>query len=177
MRYFSASLPGFLSADDALPTDAVALSDDDYAALMAGQAAGAPILIDTDGRPTLADTPPPTLEAVKAAAVERINREAGDERARYITVTTGQSATYIEKQKEAERYAAGSDGPFYYLEAEAEATGDTVEAVAALVLETADAWTRLNAAIEGKRRGALVAVDKATTAEEVEAIFPVAWPG
>jgi hypothetical protein len=133
--------------------------------------------VEIEPEPEATEPVPPTLEQVKAAAVERINREAGDERAKHITVTTGQSATYIEKQKEAERYAAGGEGPFWYLEAEAEATGDTVEAVAALVLATAAAWTPINAAIEGKRRGALVAVDKAATAEEVEAIFPVAWPG
>ena len=135
------------------------------------------IVTDEEALAILTAEAAPTLEHVKAAAVERINREAGDQRGKHITVTTGQSATYIEKQKEAERYAAGGEGPFWYLEAEAEATGDTVEAVAALVLATADAWTRLNAAIEGKRRGALVALDKATTAEEVASIFPIAWPG
>ena len=120
----------------------------------------------------------PALVAQAAAeAAERINREAGEQRARHITVTAGQEGTYTAKQAEAERYAAtGGVGAYPYLEAEAEATGDSVAAVAELVSQTAAAWTLLNAAIEGKRRGALVAVGKATSVAEVEAVFPIVWP-
>lgn len=119
------------------------------------------------------------VERVAAEAVARINAEAGEQRARHITVTTGQEGTYTAKQAEAERYAAGGAAPFPYLEAEAAATGSTVDDVAALVLATAKAWTALNAGIEGARRGALVAVERAVAAGEVAAVaavFPVAWP-
>jgi len=120
------------------------------------------------------------LAAVEAAAVGRINREAGGERARHITVTTGQEGTYLAKQAEAERFLAGVPGPHPYLEAEAAATGAAVAAVAAVVAETAAQWTALNAAIEGARRGALVAVERAVAIGDraaVEAVFPIAWPG
>ena len=116
------------------------------------------------------------LEAAKAAAVTRINAEAGAERAKRITVTIGQEGTYIEKGREAAAFVAGGSGTFPYLEAEAIATNSTVADVAALVNATAAAWVPINASIEGKRRGALVAVDAAQTDAEVEAIFPIAWP-
>lgn len=126
-----------------------------------------------------ADEATAQLLAVAAEAAERINREAGEQRARHITVTTGQEGTYTAKQAEVERYAAGGVAPFPYLEAEAAATGATVADIAGLVLATAKAWTALNARIEGARRGALVAVDRAVAAGDaaaVAAVFPIAWP-
>jgi hypothetical protein len=127
-----------------------------------------------------AQPPPPTLAeqlaAAKKDAIDRVNREAGEQRAAHITVTTGQEGTYIAKQAEAERWQAGGAGPFPYLDAEAEATNSSVSDVAALVLATAAAWTMLNAGIEGRRRGALVAIDAAQSIEAVEAAFPIAWP-
>ncbi|AWJ83323.1 hypothetical protein TSH58p_07155 [Azospirillum sp. TSH58] len=115
---------------------------------------------------------PPGIPAVpladlKAAAVDLINRRVGELRADHITVTTGQSATYLVKQDEAARHAAGDAGPFPYLEAEADATGLTLGAVAALVGATATAWTAVNAALEGKRRAAVEAVKAAETAVQV----------
>ncbi|QCO07376.1 hypothetical protein [Azospirillum argentinense] len=107
------------------------------------------------------------LAALKVAAVDLINARVGELRAVHITVTTGQSATYLEKQDEAERHAAGDSGPFPYLEAEAAATGSTLDDVAALVRATAAAWTATNADLEGRRRGALVAVEAAETAVQV----------
>ncbi|MHA7064047.1 hypothetical protein [Azospirillum argentinense] len=107
------------------------------------------------------------LADLKAAAVDLINRRVGDLRGLHITVTVGQSATYLEKQEEAERHAAGDSGPFPYLEAEAAATDTSLDDIAALVRATAAAWTATNADLEGRRRGALVAVEAAETAVQV----------
>ncbi|MBP2303335.1 hypothetical protein J2850_006080 [Azospirillum picis] len=114
-----------------------------------------------------------------AAAVERINSEAGAERAKYITVTTGQEGTYLAKQAEADRFIAGGDGPFPYLDSEAAALGVPVDQVAGDVAATAAQWTAINARIEGARRGALVRVERARVAGDalaIDAVFPVAWP-
>ncbi|MBK4723568.1 hypothetical protein JJL56_32525 [Azospirillum sp. YIM DDC1] len=107
------------------------------------------------------------LADLKAAAVDLINARVGELRAAHITVTVGQSATYLEKQEEAARYAAGDSGPFTYLTAEAAATGTTLDAVAALVRATSGAWTAVNADLEGKRRAAVEAVKAADTTVQV----------
>ncbi|UKJ74469.1 hypothetical protein [Azospirillum brasilense] len=112
-------------------------------------------------------TPVVPLADLKAAAVDLINARVGELRAQHITVTVGQSATYLEKQGEAAQHAAGESGPFPYLEAEAAATGLTLDNVAALVRATATAWTATNADLEGKRRAAVEAVKAAETPVQV----------
>lgn len=179
MFYYSPSTRGFYDPEthgDSIPADAVQVTPEQRAALLFGQTQGQLIVPDADGRPVLADPPVPTLDEARAVAVARINFEAGAAREPHITVTAGQSATYLSKQIEAERYRDRQGGPYPYLEAEAAATGSTVEDVAALVLATAEAWTALNARIEGVRRGALVAVERAADVAEVDAVFPIAWP-
>ncbi|GAA4247811.1 hypothetical protein GBZ26_17240 [Azospirillum formosense] len=141
-----------------------------------------PIIVrefDADGKLTaereVAPEPPAVpvvpLADFKAAAVDLINRRVGELRAGHITVTVGQSATYLEKQDEAARHAAGAAGPFPYLSAEAHATGSILDDVATLVRATATAWTATNADLEGRRRGALVAVEAAQTPVEVTKAF------
>lgn len=117
------------------------------------------------------------LAAAKAAAIIRINREAGEQRARYITVTPGQEGTYLEKRDEARRVLAGEAGPSPYLEAEAAAVGVTVAELAATVSATADAWTAVNARIEGRRKAAGQSVATAASMAEVDAVFPISWEG
>ncbi|NUB25115.1 hypothetical protein [Azospirillum brasilense] len=107
------------------------------------------------------------LAELKAVAVDLINARVGELRAQHITVTVGQSATYLEKQDEAARHAAGEGGPFPYLSAEADATGLTLDAVATLVRTTSGAWTTINADLEGKRRAAVEAVKAAESPVQV----------
>lgn len=63
-----------------------------------------------------------TLEDAQAAAIAAIDAAAGAARARYITVTAGQDATYLAKAAQAEAYAAAgypADLTTYgYIEAE-----------------------------------------------------------
>ncbi|NUB17219.1 hypothetical protein GAY28_35710 [Azospirillum brasilense] len=117
--------------------------------------------------PEPAAAPAVPIADLKAAAVDLINARVGELRADHITVTVGQSATYLEKQDEAALHAAGAAGPFPYLAAEAVATGSTLDAVASLVRATSGAWTTINADLEGRRRGALVAVEAAETTIQV----------
>lgn len=107
-------------------------------------------------------------------AKERINREAGACRSRYITVIPGQESTYLMKEQEARAYPGA--GPFPMLEAEAEACGATVAEIATLVIQTATQWRLLAAMVEGVRRGAILAVERATTVAEVDAVRPT-FPG
>lgn len=119
------------------------------------------------------------LVTAKVTAIARINAEAGAARAAFITIATGQEGTYAEKAREARAFAA-DPAPvataYPYLAAEAQFTGRPIEEIAGLVNATADIWTAINAEIEGRRRGALVAVDAAATPAAVLAIFPIAWP-
>ncbi|AIB13561.1 hypothetical protein ABAZ39_16595 (plasmid) [Azospirillum argentinense] len=117
--------------------------------------------------PGLPSAPPAPLGELKAAAVDLINARVGELRAQHITVTVGQSATYLEKQEEAEQHAAGDSGPFPYLAAEAAATDTSLDDIAALVGATAAAWTAVNADLEGKRRAAVEAVKAAETHVQV----------
>ena len=75
---------GFYSAEihgANMPADVVELTADEYAALMAGQASGQTIEWGDDGRPFLADPPPPSLAALcgsidaAADALARIDHE------------------------------------------------------------------------------------------------------
>lgn len=113
---------------------------------------------------------------LKSVLLQRVDAEAGAFRSRFITVSPGQEATYLRKEDEARRYAAsGGAGSYPFLSAEATATGATLAAVATLVLETADQWVPLGAAIEGRRRAAKLAIEAATTIPAVIAAATVDW--
>lgn len=119
------------------------------------------------------------LETRRAATVIKINAEAGAQRARHITVTTGQEGTYIEKAAEARAFAsdpAPDPARYPYLEAEAGYTGQTLDDLATVVLATAAAWTTINAQIEGLRQRALRAAASASSPGDLDALFPISWP-
>ncbi|PWC81247.1 hypothetical protein TSH64_00965 [Azospirillum sp. TSH64] len=119
------------------------------------------------------------LVTARALAITQVNREAGEVRARFITVATGQEGTYSEKGREAREFFADpapDPARYPYLAAEAEYTGKALAEVAAIVKATADAWTAVNAEIEGRRRGACERIAAAGAIAEVEAVFPIAWP-
>lgn len=119
------------------------------------------------------------LKLAQATATDQVNREAGEARARFITVCIGQEGTYLDKGNEAESFlkdTAPSAEKYPYLYAEAEATGQTVEDVATLVDLTAKAWRPINAKIEGLRQGSLKRVRDASNLAELAGVFPIAWP-
>lgn len=105
----------------------------------------------------------------------RIDQEAGQFRGRFLTVAPGQEMTYLRKEEEARALLAGDAGAYAFLDAEARATGRTVEQVAGLVVAQADFWLPLGAAIEGLRMGAKMAVTAATTRADKEAAAVVDW--
>lgn len=70
MLFYSASAAGFYDAEihgDMIPDDAVAITDQDHADLLAGQSAGLVITFDVEGKPVLAARPVPS-EADQLAA-------------------------------------------------------------------------------------------------------------
>ncbi|WP_191058397.1 phage tail assembly chaperone [Geminicoccus harenae] len=72
--FYSPEAAGFFCPDihASIPEDAVEISADEHAALLAGQSQGKRIVADGGGRPTLVDPPPPSDEQLAAAArVER----------------------------------------------------------------------------------------------------------
>ncbi|WP_315383460.1 tail fiber assembly protein [Microvirgula aerodenitrificans] len=75
--FYSKSTGGFYDAEihgDAIPADAVEITRDEHAALLAGQSAGQRIEADEHGRPVLRDTPAPSNDALADAA--RARRDA-----------------------------------------------------------------------------------------------------
>lgn len=75
--HYSASTGGFYTTEihgGIIPSDAVEITAEEHAALLAGQSAGKRIVSDAAGRPVLADPPPPApptveeLRAMRAAA-------------------------------------------------------------------------------------------------------------
>lgn len=77
--YYAKSTGGFYSAEihgDNIPADAVEITADDHAALLAGQAQGKSIVADASGRPVLADPPKPTVAQLQASAWNAYRAEA-----------------------------------------------------------------------------------------------------
>ena len=77
--FYSQSTKGFYSADihgDAIPFDAVEITVEQHAQLMADQSAGATIQADANGYPVAVFPPPPTLDQTKTALCTRVDSEA-----------------------------------------------------------------------------------------------------
>ncbi|QDJ35821.1 hypothetical protein CBR67_03675 [Bordetella hinzii] len=77
---FSKSTGGFYSPDihgEAIPDDAVEVTEQEYAALMDGQATGKVIVADSDGRPILA-TPTLTPEEIQNQKVALVQKYMDD---------------------------------------------------------------------------------------------------
>lgn len=62
----------------AIPDDAVDISREEHHALIAGQAAGQRIVPDADGRPRLADRPPPTSDQIQTAICTEVQGRLDD---------------------------------------------------------------------------------------------------
>lgn len=99
--------------------------------------------------------------------LRKIDRNAEEVRAKFITSTPGQSMTYEAKHQEACRWP--NDSPFPWLESEAEALGTTPQAVADSILAARAKWETAGIAIERARLKAKAEVRSADTAAEMHA--------
>lgn len=83
--FYAKSTGGFYDAGvhgDAIPPDAIGITVEEHAALLAAQSSGKYIVADAVGRPVAVDPPAPSAAAIKAAKwesikVERDRRKAG----------------------------------------------------------------------------------------------------
>lgn len=154
----------------AIPSDAVEIAAAYHAELLAAQAAGQRIEPDANGYPVAVDPPAPTLDQVQAAVLAAIDAAAGAARARYITISPGQEATYLLKAAQAEAFkSAGYIGAVPGLvQAEIDATGATAQQGTDAILAQQVAWEYKAAQIESARRRGKVAVGNAGDAAAVE---------
>ncbi len=180
--FYSPETKGFYTEGSPLiPDGAIEVSDEDYAALFAGQSIGQVIVPGEGGYPVLFDPRPVvTLDSVKVELKSQIDAGAERERLKYITPGAGQAMTYSQKADEAARFLAnGNTGSSAYpmLEAEVGITAPTLAEVATVVSTAFSQWQIIGAAIEGVRLGGKKAVDDATTIAAAEAAFAgVGWP-
>lgn len=75
--FYSANAGGFYDSEihgNAIPADAVEISEDQHKGLLAGQASGMRIVAGVGGVPALADPPPPTTEQVIASYTASVQR-------------------------------------------------------------------------------------------------------
>lgn len=111
-----------------------------------------------------------------AELLARINREAGEFRARFITEIPGQQMTYLDKEAQARGLVAGGDpAAAPMIVGEAKVRGLKLEQMAALVIGRADELRALGALIEVRRVAAGAAVLAASTVEEKRAASVVDW--
>ena len=119
------------------------------------------------------------LAARKVTATNQVNRDCGVFRASIATDIPFQSEVYAAKQTEAARYAndpTPNPADYPYIVAEATTTRMTVRQKVAEITAIATQWVQVSAMVEAKRRGAIVAIDAATSVADVEAAIPTNWP-
>lgn len=117
-------------------------------------------------------TPLSALDQAKADAKAEIDFAAGQARARYITVTPGQSAVYIRKAADAKAYIdAGypvDNSPYPYVTAEKNAKGVSASDAANSLNSIANSWDSLAAAMEEVRIQYKDLIDAATDVATVK---------
>lgn len=133
--------------------------------------------IDADGPvlPMPADPAPPTEADAeyKRAARVKIDGAAALARMRYITSLPGQDVTYLAKYQDAKAYIAAGPlaqlGDYPWIQAEAQATGQSAPATATRIKTAGDLWHNVKGpAIEAIRVARKDAVSAATLRTEVD---------
>lgn len=182
--YYSAEHSGFFNDTlhkTNLPEDAVEISTSEHQALLDGQAAGAQIRADDDGRPYLYHEPVETsLDAIKASLKSTVDSLAEVERLKYITPGNGQAMTYQQKVTEAQGFKAATNPQpedFPMLSSEVGITAPTLDEVADIILAAYGQWQLIGAAIEAIRLGAKRDIDAATDEAAAQAVVDaIEWP-
>jgi len=101
--FYSAKEGGFFLTKET--QDAVEISTEEHAKLLAGQCEGKEIVSDNKGYPILKEPNSPRFETVKSNLKTVIDNAAETERLKYITNGVGQSMTYQEKVNQATNYS------------------------------------------------------------------------
>lgn len=112
--YFSASTGGFYDPainGSAIPADAVQITSDDHASLLAAQSGGKVIAADATGHPIAVDPPAPPLDKSKAALCASIDASADAAYAMIGGNSPGRMAEYQQAKDDAAAFkAAGYAG-------------------------------------------------------------------
>lgn len=117
----------------------------------------------------------PDLETYRREMLAKVDREAEAFRNQFITPGSGQAMVYMVKEAEARAYTADPAAPAPHIAAEATARGTTPAETAQLVIDTADDWRQLSAAIEGQRQASKVAITDAETIADIRAASEPDW--
>jgi len=167
---FSASAKGFFDTrvNVVIPPDAVDITDDAYAALLAAQAAGDQIQADANGNPVAVAPAAPTLAQVQAACCTQIDATAD---AIYIAVggpSPGRLAEYQQAYADAQAFkTAGYAGSVpETIACWVTASGMTAQAAADNILATAVQWI---AVLNGVRAARLIGKSNVNAAVTVDA--------
>lgn len=127
---------------------------------------------DLAGRGIVRETRPdpmPTLEQIRAAAMGELQASA-DQKHRTISQSPEQDARYLSKVEDAQLWLTRQDAPAKArLEAEAAARGVTLDALIVAVATKREALKNAAAAIEARRSAAKIAIEQASTAEQIAA--------
>jgi len=121
---------------------------------------------------------PRDLLTVKAETKARISSEAEANRHRYITPGSGKAMSYQQVAQEAIRYGAtGGAGAYPFLQARvASGRYPDLATAAAATQQIETQWAAIGSAIDQVEDAAKIAVDAATTVEQVQAAAVVTWP-
>jgi hypothetical protein len=115
----------------------------------------------------------PALDDLKALAGADIDAAAGAARLRYITDVPGQQVTYLRKAEQAAAFTAAGfvGGVPAYIQAEADATGQTPAQACQSILAVSDLWEKqVGPLIEFERRRAKLAAAAAQTADDLATV-------
>jgi hypothetical protein len=115
------------------------------------------------------------LDLIRSASVSGIDAQAEVVRQSILTPGAGQAMTYQRKEAEARAWSLDNASATPFLSAEARARGMTIADLAAEIIQLADAWVAIGAAIEGLRMGAKAALGRAANLGEIVAASKVDW--
>lgn len=173
--FYSRETGGFYNKEihvaAAIPADAIEITRDEHAALLAAQSAGKRIDADVNGYPVAVDPPPLTLAELKSLKFSEIEHAAESAIAPITSAyPSTERDTWPIQEAEAVAWTANSSAATPMLNAIASARGETLTDVAAKVLTKAASFKTLAGATFGKRKAKRDLIDAATTAAELSAI-------
>lgn len=117
----------------------------------------------------------PSLAEFKEQMKAKVDAEAEAFRHRFITPGSGQAMVYLRKEQEALDWLDDNNAAAPHIAAEAQATGRTMQEMAELVVQTAEAWRQLSPQIEALRQYHKGLIDAATSITEASSASEVQW--
>lgn len=170
MYFYSKTTGGFyISAihGDAIPGDAVEITQAQHRALMVGQSMGKRIIADASGAPVLLDRVMPTLNEVKAGLMAGVDAYISDIYSRFTRFET----EYVQREAAARAFKAGGyqgDAGVWVMSFATNA-GMTATVAADLIISQADGMRAALQALGALRMGKY-GISAAATAEAAQAV-------